>query len=233
MNKLNSADKKETIKSIPIFSELSTEQLRKFAAISRVKRFQKGSNLFLAGELYKGFFILLKGCVKVYDLTPEGKEAVIHIVTPINIFADVPLFEGSDYPVNAGAIDDSVVLFIPKEEFIALIKENYEIALKMLGGFAKRMRVLVKQIEDLSTKEVINRLAEYILREVRKANTSELPEPFVKLTVPKSVIASYIGTTTETFSRTLHKLQKENVIRVKNKKIFVNDLTRLKELAGE
>src|SRR5690606_19807058 len=102
------------------------------------------------------------------DLNSNGKETVIHIVKPVNIFADIPLFEGKDYPVNANALEESLTLFVPKEKFISLIKEHPELSLKMLGGFAKRMKSLVKQIEDLSSKEVINRLAKYILNEVNK-----------------------------------------------------------------
>src|SRR5690606_12112630 len=142
-------------------------------------------------------------------------------------------FEGKDYPVNANALEESLTLFVPKEKFISLIKEHPELSLKMLGGFAKRMKSLVKQIEDLSSKEVINRLAKYILNEVNKNGTENLPEPFIKLTVPKSVVASYIGTITETFSRTLNKLQSEEIISVQGKRIFVTNYPRLKKLAEE
>ncbi|MCZ7603194.1 MAG: Crp/Fnr family transcriptional regulator [Melioribacteraceae bacterium] len=224
-------DQKSTLKSIPVFSELSIEQLREISEIGSIHKYSKGENLFRAGDYYRGFYILLKGIVKVYDLNKEGKETVIHIIKPVNVFADIPLFEGKNYPVSADAIEDSIALFIPKEEFINLIMNNPEISLKMLAGFAKRMKSLVKQIEDLSSKEVINRLAKYIIKEVKKSGTENLPEPFIKLAAPKSVIASYIGTITETFSRTLNKLQSEKIIRVQGKKIFINNLSELKKLA--
>jgi CRP/FNR family transcriptional regulator len=228
---MENIDQNSTLKSLPIFSELSIEQLRKISEIGLIRKYLKAENLFRSGDFYRGFYILLKGIVKVFDLNEDGKETVIHIVKPVNIFADIPLFEGKNYPVSAAAIEESIVLFVPKEEFINLIKKNPEISLKMLAGFAKRMKTLVKQIEDLSSKEVINRLAKYIIKEVKKSGTENLPEPFIKLAAPKSVIASYIGTITETFSRTLNKLQSEEIIRVQGKKIFITDFNKLRKLA--
>ena len=101
----------------------------------------------------------------------------------------------------------------------------------MLAGFAKRMRSLVNQIEDLSSKEVTNRLAKYLIKEIKTANSEKELEPHIRLLAPKSTIASYIGTITETLSRAFNKLQKEGIIRVKGKIIFVSDYKRLKDLA--
>lgn len=221
----------KTLRDIPLFSELSIEQLREISAISKLKRIDKHKFIFSEGDYYQGFFILLKGVIKIFKVTPEGKESVIHIVKPLTAFADIPLFEGSDYPVNAQALEESLVLFIPKGGFIGLLKKNHEISLKMLAGFAKRLKSLVAQIEDLSSKEVVNRLAKYLIKEIKKSGTENFPEPFIKLTIPKLTIASYIGTITETLSRSFHKLEKNGLIRVSGKNIFITDLKRLKELA--
>jgi len=224
--------KLDSLKALLMFSQLSDEQLQSISDISTIQQFLKGENLFRTGDNYRGFFILIEGAVKVYDFNQDGKETVIHIFKPVNSFADIPLFEGKDYPVCADSLTDIKVIFIPKEKFISLIKKHPEVSLKMLAGFAKRMKYLVKQIEDLSSKEVINRLAKYILLEVKKSGTEKLPEPFIKLEVPKSVIASYIGTITETFSRTLKKMQKDEIIRVQGKKIFITNPAALKKLAN-
>jgi CRP/FNR family transcriptional regulator len=221
----------QTLRDIPLFSELSVQQLRLVTSFSKLKKYKKGERIFNEGDLYVGFYILLKGTVKVSKISIKGKESIVHIVKSLNAFADVPMFEGGIYPVSAEAIEESLTLFIPKEKFITLLHDEPNITFKMLAGFAKRMRSLVNQIEDLSSKEVTNRLAKYILIEIKNSGTEKLPQPFVKLAIPKSAIASYLGTITETFSRTLKKLQDEGIIRVMGKKIFVNDLKRLKDLS--
>lgn len=222
---------KETLRIIPLFAELSIHQLRSITSISKLEQFSKHEVLFREDESYRGFYVLLKGIIKVYKISSSGKESVVHIVKPLNAFADIPLFEGGNYPVNAEALEESLALFIPKEKFLDLIRNEPEISLKMLAGFAKRLKSLINQLDDLSSKEVPNRLAKYILKEIKSAGTDKLPEPFVKLSVPKSAIAGYLGTITETLSRTFKKLQDEKIIRVNGKKIFVSDIKRLKDLA--
>jgi len=220
-----------TLRDIPLFSELSIEQLRNISSISKLKRFDKHDRIFNENDIYIGFYILLKGSVKVYKISSTGKESVVHIVRPLTVFADIPLFEGTDYPVSADALEESLALLIPKEKFLELIRTEPEISLRMLGGFAKRLKSLVAKLEDLSSLEVPNRLAKYILKEIKTAGTEAQAEPFVKLSVPKSTIASYLGTITETLSRSLKKLQNDNIIRVKGKTVFVCDLKKLKDLA--
>lgn len=169
--------------------------------------------------------------VKVYKLSRDGKESVVHIVKPLNIFADIPLFEGKNYPVTAQCLEDSVVMFIPQKGFLELLESNSGVALKMLAGFAKRLKGLVEQLETISSKEVSGRLAKYLIAEIKNSGTENLPEAFIKLTIPKSVLAAYLGTITETLSRTFKKLQDEKIIRVHKKTIFISDLKKLKNLA--
>ena len=227
----DAALKRESLKDIPLFSELNIEQIRQITSISSLEKHPKNNIIFLEGNQYRGFYIMLKGSVKIYKTSPEGKEVILHIIKPPYPFADVPLFEGGSYPANAQALEDSTILFIPKNEFMELILKNPTVSLKISAGFAKRLRLMSKQMEDITLKEVSNRLAKYILDEVKRTGTDRLPEPFVKLTISKSTIASLLGTITETLSRTFKKLQNENIIRMDGKKIFVSDLSRLKELA--
>jgi CRP/FNR family transcriptional regulator len=220
-----------TLRDIPLFSELSIEQLRNLSSISKLKRFKKHERIFNENDIYMGFYILLKGTIKVYKISSSGKESVVHIVTPLTVFADIPLFEGTDYPVTAEALEECLAMFIAKSKFLKLIQSDPQISLKMLGGFAKRLKSLVIQLEDITSMEVPNRLAKYILKEIKISGKEKLVEPFIKLSVPKSTIASYLGTITETLSRNFKKLQKDEIIRVVGKKIFVKDIKRLKELA--
>ncbi len=225
--------KKETLRDVALFSEMDISQLREISAISRIEQFRKNQHIFLENDSYRGFYIVLKGNVKVYRVSSEGKEYILHLRKPPQPFADVPLFEeGGNYPANAQALEDSVLLFIPKEEFKELIRKNPSIALKMLAGFAKRMRQMTKKMEEISTKEVSSRLAGFIIEEIEKNGSVKLREPFLRLTISKATVAAYLGTITETLSRTFKKFQDENIIVVNGKKIFVKDLKKLKQLAG-
>ena len=224
--------KKETLRDVPLFSEMDISHLREISKISRIEQFKKNQHIFLENDTYRGFYIVLKGSVKVYRISAEAKEYILHLRRPPQPFADVPLFEeGGNYPANALALEDSVLLFIPKEEFTELIRKNPSIAFKMLAGFAKRMRNMTNKMEEISTKEVSNRLARFILEEIEKNGSVKLKEPFLRLTISKANVATYLGTITETLSRTFKKFQDEKIIVVNGKKIFIKNLKRLKQLA--
>jgi CRP/FNR family transcriptional regulator len=223
-------EEKEPLRSIALFSELSIDDLRKISSFSKIKNFKRNGIIFREDDFYLGFYILLKGTVKIFKLSPKGKESVLHIIKPLNAFADIPLFDGGNYPVNAVALEESIVLLIPKDKFLALLKSDSDMSLKMLSGFAKRLKSLINQVDNLNSSEVSARLAKYLLNEVKLSGTEKLPEPFIKLTIPKATLAAFIGTITETLSRTFKKLQNDKIIRVVGKKIFISDLDRLKKL---
>lgn len=222
---------KETLRDVPLFSELDISQLREIFEISRIEQYKKHQHIFLENDPYLGFYIVLKGNVKIYRTSIDGKDYILHLRKPPQPFADVPLFEGGNYPANAQTLEDSLLLFIPKDEFTELIRKNPGIPLKMLAGFAKRMRDMTKKMEEISTKEVSNRLARFILEEIKRNGSIKLEEPFLRLTISKADVASYLGTITETLSRTFKKLHDDNIITVNGKKIFVKNLRKLKHLA--
>lgn len=221
------------LNNIPLFSELTAEHIQSVSSISKTVKYYRNAIIFLSGDTYKGFYIVLKGAVKVYKVSASGKETILHIIKPFNVFADVPLFEGKNYPVNAQALEDSALLFIPQTEFIHLLESNVHICLKMLAGFAKRMKFLTQRVEELSNKDVTNRLAEYLVEEVTKSKKVNLIEPVLRLSVSKSTIAAFLGTITETLSRSFRKLQNVGIIMVDGKKIFIKDFARLKEIASK
>lgn len=223
-------NKNEPLRNIALFSELSIDELRKISSFSKIKNFRKNETIFRENDFYLGFYILLKGTVKIFKLSEKGKESVLHIIKPLNAFADIPLFEGGNYPVNSMAVEESIALLVPKEKFLDLLKTEPGISLKMLAGFAKRLKSLISQVDNLNSSEVQVRLARYLLDEIRGSGTITLPEPVIRLTIPKATLAAYIGTITETLSRTFKKLQDEKVIRVAGKKIFISDLNQLKKI---
>ncbi len=221
----------ETLRALPLFSELKVEQVKQIISICKIIKYKKNDILFFEGDNYRGFYILLEGSVKIYKISFEGKESILHLIKQYESFGDVPLFDSGKYPVNAQVIADSVLVFVPHKEFIELIKNNATICFNILVGFAKKMRHLTLKVEEFSTKEITSRLARYLLEEIKKSGTTNLPEPSVKITISKKNPASYLGTITDTLSRLLKKLQNEKIIRVDGKSIFILDLNKLKTLA--
>jgi CRP/FNR family transcriptional regulator len=221
---------KLTLKEVPLFSELSVDDFRKITALSNLIKIKKNDFIFHEGDEFKGLYIVLKGSVKIYKISKEGKEYILHFITPPNVFGDVPLFTGGDCPADVQALEDSILLFVPKNEFLNLLANNSNLSLKIMTGFACRLKSLSVKAAELSLSEVINRLAGYMIKELEKSGTVNLPEPYFRLSISISTLASYLGTISETISRALKKLRDNKIIRMHGKTIFVEDFKKLKNL---
>ncbi len=219
------------LQDIPLFSELDVEELRKITALSRLLNYKKDEYVFHEGEEFKGIFIVLKGLVKIFKISPQGKEYILHLLTKPHLFGDVPLFTGGDCPASVVVMEDTTLLFIPKNEFLQLLEDNPKLSFKIMSGFAKRLKSITVKAEDLSLKEVINRLADYIAKGIDNSGSSDLLEPFFKIPLSNPTLAAYLGTIPETISRAIKKLKESQIIRVHGKTVFVKDLNRLKKLA--
>lgn len=227
----------DNLKKVYIFSGLDQAELETLSGIVKQKTFNKGDIIFFDTEPYLGFYITVTGLVKIYKISKDGKEHILHLIPAYNTFAEVPLFENFNeifeesfrYPANAMALeDDTRVLLIPARPFRELLESNTKICIKMVSGFAKRLRHLSQHIEELTLKDVTKRVAGYILKEVKNSKVTGT----ISLNISKNDLAAYLGTIPETLSRTLKKLQDEEMITVEGKVINICDMEKLKESAS-
>lgn len=217
----------ETLKTIPLFSGLSEEDLEKIQAICTGLAFKKGEIIFQEGDRGEGFYIVQDGKVKVFKLSFEGKEQILHIYGPGHTFGEVPVFQGKSFPASSMALEPSKILFLPRNRFVELIAQAPALAMNMLADLSRRLRAFTVQIEALSLKEVPARLAAYLLTLSREQkNTAR-----VTLPVSKAQLSNLIGTTPETVSRVLKKMSDLDLIRVRAKDILIRDVQGLSDLA--
>lgn len=213
------------IKRCPLFSGTTEADLHHLTQICKHREYARGEVLFSEGEEAQGFFVVATGKVKIYKLSPEGKERILHIVHPGGTFAEAAIFGDGRYPAYAEPLERSQLLFFPKREFLTLLLEHSQIAINMIGGLSRFLRQFATQIEELTFKDVPARLARYLLDLAGdEAARIELP-------ISKSQLASNLGTVSETLSRTLRKLSDDDVIRVEGKSIEILDYDRLEDLS--
>ena len=215
----------QILKTCPFFAGLSDVDIEALMGIARVRESSRGELLFSDGEKAVGFFVVLDGKVKVYKLSPEGKERILHIIHPGGTFAEAAIFADGLYPAYAEPLQSSKLLFLPKEGFLNLLMDNGRISINMIAGLSKFLRQFANQIEDLTFKDVPSRLARYLMV------LSEGVKESLELPISKSQLASNLGTVSETLSRTLRKLSEDDLISVSGKKVEILDFDRLEELA--
>ncbi len=220
------------IAHIPLFARLPKEQLEQIENCIQHQDIAKGKIIFQEGSPGNGFYIIVKGRIKVFKMSVEGKEQILHIYGPGQTFGEVPVFEGKNFPASAMALENSTVLFVPRKAMRDLIETSPDLAMNMLADLSRRLREFTIQIEQLSLKEVPARLAAYILtlaEETAKAPHS--PPRKVFLPISKAQLANLIGTTPETISRMLKKMADTDLIKVQTKEISILDVDGLYKLS--
>jgi len=217
-----------TLRSCQLFTGLAREDLQAIADFTTVKALERGDYLFHEGDPAHGFYIVQRGAVNVHRVTAAGKEQVIHVFRTGDSFAEVALASATGYPADARALETTQVLLVLKEGFLALLKRQPQLALRMLGSMSSHLRVLVGQIEDLTVKDVETRLANWLVKRCPNPQ-SEAPVK-IELAMTKRVLAAELGTVSETFSRTLAKFRKQKLIAVKGKTVTIISPVKLNAL---
>jgi CRP-like cAMP-binding protein len=218
---------REHIATIPLFEGLSGKQYDELARIGVDRSYKGGQIIFSEGDEGTGFYVLISGKVKVFKLSPEGKEQILHVFGGGEPFGEVSVFAGKRFPAHAEALEKSRVFFFPRSTFIEFVKEDPSLALNMLAILSRRLRKFTALVEDLSLKEVPGRLAAYLLyvSQGRGGNDN------ITLDIPKNQLASLLGTIPETLSRILTRMVRQGLIQLDGPRIRILDRQGLVELA--
>jgi CRP/FNR family transcriptional regulator len=217
-----------TLRSCQLFTGLAQPDLENIAATTTIKSRDKGDYLFHEGDRAHGFYVVQRGAINVHRVNAAGKEQIIHVFRSGESFAEIALASERGYPADARAIEPTQVLLVQKEGFLALLKRQPELALRMLGSMSSHLRVLVSQLEDLTLKDVETRLANWL---VKRCPNPQSDQPIrIELTMTKRVLAAELGTVSETFSRTLAKFREQKLLTVKGRTITVLSPVKLHAL---
>ncbi len=216
------------LEKVSLFKGVSARHLEKLAMILKDQEYERGHVIFSDGDDGVGFYVVINGRVKIYKVSPDGKEQILHIFGPGEPFAEVAVFTGGRYPAHAEAIEKSRVFFFPKASFVELIGKDPSLAMNMMASLSLRLKKFSHLVESLSLKEVPGRLAVHLLY---LSNQKEESLEF-QLDIAKTQLASLLGTIPETLSRILTKMNKKGLIETKGPSIKILDRQGLEDLAA-
>jgi len=212
-------NKKQIISSSVLFEGLPSRQLEDINNLAVEKTYQRGETIFFEGDKGIGFYMVGEGKVKIFKVSPMGKEHILHIFGEGEPFGEVPVFHGQPFPATAEALVKTTTIFFPRDRFVKLVEANPSIALNMLAVLSMRLRRFASQIESLSLKEVPARLANYLLY----LSEEQGGRDEVLLDISKGQLASLLGTIPETLSRIFARMSEEGLIRVEGRNIYLLD----------
>jgi CRP-like cAMP-binding protein len=212
------------LRKLPYFAQLSPTTLQQLADQSLARRFDAGAMIFGEAEASAGLWLIETGSVKIFKLTPDGREHVLHLLGPGDTFNDIAALDAGPNPANAGATSPLQAWVIPTAAVQAALGADPGLAVAVVQSLAQRVRHLVVQIEDLALRSVTARLARFVLEQ---AENPALSGPGVT----RALIATHLATTPETVSRSLRVLEQAGAIRFDRHRIIIEKAELLREMA--
>jgi len=195
------------------FKGLSEGHRQELSTICNVKAVKRRDYLFHEGEKGGNMFLLVEGNLQLHKNTEDGREVVIRVIKPGEVFAEVVLFERERYPVSARAVTAAEVLVFPREGIHRLLDEE-SFRTGFITMLMAKQRYLTERIQELTTKDVEHRLFTFLRSQYGEKETIHTP-------LSKKDIAAAIGTTPESLSRLIQRLHEDKIIDWQGKEIRI------------
>lgn len=212
----------ELLHEFPFFAGLDEATYDALLARARERHYDRDETLFHEGERCTGLYLVQTGLVKVFKVSDQGREQILALAMPGDSVAELPLFDGGDYPASAAAMEPTDILFIPSDAFHALLAERPQLATAVIAALATRMRKLVGLVADLSLRQVRQRLARYLSAEA--GGRASIP-----LALTNDELAARLGSVRDVISRTLSGLQADGFIRLHGRTVEILDPEGLRD----
>ncbi len=223
----------ETLRRVPFLAVLPEDQLKSLSSHCVVRRVAKDEMLVAEGDSCDGLFVVQAGAIKTFKMADTGREQVLTIERAGSTVGDLPLFDGGNFPTSAAAVEDSILLYLPKREVLELCKQHSEVAFAVIRTLATRFRYLTSLVEELSLKEVSHRLARFLRDRALRYGARTRRGIEFPLEETNQEIGAEIGTVRDLVSRNLRRFVDRGIIRLERRKVIVLDMAELEaQVAG-
>ncbi|MBA1145450.1 Crp/Fnr family transcriptional regulator [Ectothiorhodospiraceae bacterium WFHF3C12] len=218
-------DTSEVLAGHYLFAPLDGPRLRRLAETARRLELRAGEALFQRGDPASRFFLVEQGQIKLFRVSAAGQEKVVEIMGPGDTFAEAVMFMGTNrYPVNAAAVEPTVLHGIANATYLDILREDAEACLKLLGDLSQRLHRRLNEIDTLTLQRANDRVVRFLVERL-----PETGPPVIELPAAKHIVASRLAIQPETFSRILLQLSQAGAIEVQGREIRVLDAGTLRD----
>lgn len=223
---IEQSEKIKTLSANPYFQGLSEASLRQISGKMSLRRYDRGEVLFWEGDACAGLHIIERGSVKLFRISPHGRQHIVRVLQEGDTCNEVPVFDGGANPVNVEALEETTAWVVEAEAVRELMRKDPEFMQKTIQNLARMMRHLVRMASDLAFFQVTNRLARLI---------EEIPPKELSgsggIRWTQDQLAARLGTVREVVARSLRELERSGAIEVENRRILIKDAGVLEQWA--
>lgn len=214
------------------FRRLQPGDRQRLAEVARAHHYPKGTTIFSEGDPSDFFFTVVTGRVKVFKMTPTGKDVILEVFGPGDPFGATAAYEGRPFPASAVALEDTTCLLIPRAAFFALLQQHPSLVRGLLTGLTHRLVELTNRIAELSGARVEARFARLFLKLGKDLGRPVNGGTFVPMPLTRQELADMTGTTIETCIRIMSRWGKEEIVRTEKDGFTLIDKPTLEAIAG-
>jgi CRP/FNR family transcriptional regulator len=211
--------------------DLSDEELKELSPHLIPASFKKKEDIFSEGDMPEWFYIVLKGKIKITKLSHEGKEIILEIISPYDIFGGVAVLQNFPYPANAVAMEYSEVIKIAQKNLMHIIERFPNLMHFITLQLGERMRNSHDSLKNIALERVESRIAALLLKLSNKVGIETSEGMLIDIRLTKQDMADMAGTTVETSIRTFSKFKRQGLVAYTDGKFIIKDLIKLMELS--
>lgn len=219
------------LRRVPYFRSVPAGELARLARRCSQRALRKGEHAFEEGDPCHGLLVVAEGAVEMRQVSPRGREQVLHAEGADATLGEAPLFDGQGYIASAVAIAPTRLVLVPREAVLDLCRRYPAVALAMLTAMARRVRRFAGLVEDLAFRQVTERLARYVEAAAAAAGLPLSPGTALDLGLTQEQMAARLGTVRELVSRAFTQLERGGAIKRSRSRVVIRDPARLAEAA--
>lgn len=219
-------------KSHSILAELPSQDAEIIAAHMSDQQYAKGEIIFREGSFPSGIFFIRKGKIKKYKLDNKGNEQILYVANTGELIGYHALLSEERYPDSASALEESLVAFIPKEDFLEALSTSKVLSQRLLKLLSHEFTVFANSVALFAQRSVKERLATQLIVMREKYKENYQPGMAVEINLSRDDLASMVGTARENVVRILKELKEEGSIKTRGRKIVVTDVHKLLKIAN-
>ncbi len=220
------------LKKIELFKNLSDEELKELEPYLLPATYKKKEDIFFEGSPPEWFYIVSRGKVKITKISHEGKEIILEIISPTDIFGGVAVIRGFPYPASAAAMEETDVLKISRKNLLRLVDRFPNLMYCIALQLGDRMKSSYDSLKNIALERVEARIAALLLKLAGKVGVETKTGLLIDMRLTKQDVADMVGTTVETSIRTFSRFKKEGLVSDTNGKFVIKNRQALAKLSS-
>ena len=223
-------DRRSIFRRHPLFAHLADADVDQLLRYARIERHKAGRTIFLKGSPGHGMMAVLSGQVRISSPSSEGKEIVLNLIGPGEVFGEIALLDGRERTADAAAMSDCELLVLERRDFVPFLERHPEVCIRLMEVLCARLRRTSEQVEDVLFLELPARLAKTLLRLAKEHGHAASGGQMIDLKLSQRELGNLTGATRESVNKQLKEWERDGILRIEGGAIVVTASRRLEAL---